>query len=153
MFRCPSVKIEWPPIMIYMNEVPKLHHLMYDQEWMHKNITNYNDVRHNTINFVGNSNSVISFTDPEEINYYLHRFFQIIKIYYNDMKLKINADKTNLLVIARPTTKTKTNDVQIIAYTETIKPKPEIKNLGWFLNERLSMDTTLNASSAQSMKL
>ena len=58
-------------------------------EWTTKNlkedITKYNDIEHNTINFVDDSNSVVAFSDPDEINHYLDRFFRVLKIYFNDM--------------------------------------------------------------------
>ena len=133
---------------LYTNEVPRLHLLLEDKKWMEQNfkegITQYDEIRHITVNYVDDSNSIIVFKDPTNANYYIHRYFQTLKIYYNLMKLKINADKTGILVIGRPCLDIYRDDIRIEDGPDIIKPKPQIRILGWYLNFRLSYDTTVN---------
>ena len=91
--------------ILYTNEVPLLHELLKDEEWINKNleedVTKIDDIEHTTDNFIDDSNSVIEFNDPTDANFYLDRFLKVLKIYYNDNKLQINTDKTSLLVISK----------------------------------------------------
>ena len=135
---------------IYTNEVPLPHKLMEDGDWMEKNLketpTNYTEIDHDTVNFVDDSNSVIAFKNPDEVTFNINRFFSVLKIYYNDMKLSLNPDKTNLLVISKPSLRQFTNDIRIEDDEEVIKPKQQIRILGWLVNTRLSMDSSINAT-------
>ena len=45
------------------------------------------------------SNNVITFDNQNQIKTYLEAYYNLIQNYYNINKLKINADKTNLLLI------------------------------------------------------
>ena len=134
--------------IIYTNEIPLLYKLMQEKEWYQKNMkenpTKYDNVEHATINFVDDSNSIITFNDSDEINYYLDRYFKILKKYYNVMKLKLNPDKTNILTVSRKARRTETTDVKIVDEKDTILPKDQIKILGWLLNFRRSVDETAN---------
>ena len=132
---------------IYTNEVGKLHHLLEDKEWLEEHIKvkkeDY-DVEHKVVNFVDDSNSVISFGDPTQVNHYLDRYFAILKFFYKQNKLLLNPEKTNLMIVARPAMKDEAEDVRIIAEKEEVTPKKVMKILGWEICEKLSMDTHLN---------
>ena len=41
-------------------------------------ITNYNEIDHTNVNFVDDSNSVVTFHDPTDANHYLATFFTTI---------------------------------------------------------------------------
>ena len=92
--------------IIYTYEVPILFKLLYNQEWIQRNFEEdvkiYKDLDHETINFIDDSNLVISFGDPSEASEYLDRYCKILKRYYTDMKLQLNPDKTTLLVFSKP---------------------------------------------------
>ena len=62
---------------------------------------NYTNVNHNTINFIDDLSNIITFTDPCEAYFYLDSFFKVLKIYYNDMRLKLNSEKASNLVISK----------------------------------------------------
>ena len=49
---------------------------------------------HMVVNFVDDSNSVISAKPGEDLEDYINSYFKLLKIYYNSQKLKINTDKT-----------------------------------------------------------
>ena len=73
----------------------------------------------------------------------------ILKGYFNCMKLKLNDEKTNLMVMGRPNKEEYMKNVQIKLEDEVIKPKPQMKILGWIMNTRTSMDSHLNMVISQ----
>ena len=133
--------------ILYTNEVPRLQKLIENKEWKRENITNEDNnfkvVSHETINYIDNSNSVIKMEDPEQTEKYINEFFKVLQYFYFVMKLKINPDKTNIMIICRPN-KDKHRNIKLKTITEEIMPKKQIKVLGWTINERLSMDTHAN---------
>ena len=136
--------------LIYTNEIPRLFHLMKNKKWMRENmkqdVTEYTDIEHTTINFVDDSSSIVSFKESDEMNYYLDKYMEILKIYYNKMKLKINSEKTTLMIICRNQRRNETDDIRYEDEKETVIPKQQIRTLGWIMNQRMSMN--LNASNA-----
>ena len=79
--------------VLYTNEVPKIHEIMKDEKNM-KELTgedpiNFQEIKHGVINFVDDSNSVISFENAREANKYLDRYFKLLKGFYNMSKLKL----------------------------------------------------------------
>ena len=66
------------------------------------------------------SNSVITFEDPNKINFYLDRYFWIMMRYYKLMKLKLNSEKTIILTVSRKARIIETADVKIVDGNETI---------------------------------
>ena len=133
---------------IYTNEIPLIHELMNNKDWMNnhmkKEITKFTNVSHVTVNYIDDSNNVIGFEDSDEANYYLNEFFQVLKIVYNSNKLQLNSNKTGLLCIARNQKREKKEDIYLYDLPKNIKCKPQLKILGWFVNERLSYDSTIN---------
>ena len=133
---------------IYTNEIPLIHELMNNKDWMNnhmkKEITKFTNVSHVTVNYIDDSNNVIGFEDSDEANYYLNEFFQVLKIVYNSNKLQLNSNKTGLLCIARNQKREKKEDIYLYDLPKNIKCKPQLKILGWFVNELLSYDSTIN---------
>merc|ERR1712081_74725 len=61
------------------------------------------------------------------------------------LKLQINAEKTNILVI--PSNKSDNSEgIELREENKTITPKKQIKILGFLLNPRMSLDSHLNAT-------
>ena len=83
---------------IYTNEVPILQNILTNQHVCNTISANYYEkllVTHNVVNFVDDSESVIT-TDPEvDIEDYTNNYFKLLEIYYNIQKLKINTEKPN----------------------------------------------------------
>ena len=90
------------------------------------------------------SNSVISYKDPTEANHYLDRYFWVLKPFYKQNKLMLNPEKTNVLVVAKPTVKAEAKDIRILTDNDDVTPKKAIKVLGWDMNECLSLDVHMN---------
>ena len=62
---------------LYYNDVPGLHHLKEDSKWLESKLNlkkeSYKENDHSVINFVDDSNSILSFRDPGQINHYSKR--------------------------------------------------------------------------------
>ena len=96
------------------------------------------------VNYVDDSNSSLTFEDSDDASEYLYEYFKLLKCFYNLQKLKLNSDKTNLMVLNRPKLNHKAEKVQLKTNKETIKPKSQFKILGWVSNKRMSMDSHIN---------
>ena len=132
---------------IYTNEIPLLHNLMKDEEWMNKNldknVTTYSTTNHTTVNYIDDSSNIISFEEHTDAIHYLNDFFLTLKAFYNANLLCMNGEKTGLVCIARPQVRLNKDDIYIVEQPKNIVCKPQIRLLGWFLNERLSYDSTV----------
>ena len=96
---------------LYTNEIPLLHTLMnkeiYTKLTQHERTTTTN-THHTTVNFVDDSINIISTPNTDTIEEYLDKFYKILEAVYNINKLKINKDKTELLLICKPKYRKKT---------------------------------------------
>ena len=81
-------------------------------------------VKHDVVNFVDDSNSVITADPGVDNEEYTRSYFKFLEIYYNSQKLKINTDKTQLMVCAMPRFMNQIEDMEIQTpeYTENVKP-------------------------------
>ena len=85
---------------IYINEVPLLYKLLYDNDTnTNYKKTNYKDIQHDTIQFVDDSTNIITFKHTNTIKDYVQTYYQLLHDYYNCNKLKINPDKTKYIII------------------------------------------------------
>ena len=136
---------------LYTNEVPLLYKLMYSDTF--KNLTNlkkqnFKNIDHLTINFVDDSSSVIAFINHVYIKQYLNNYYTLIHEFYNVNKLKINPDKTLLMLIYKPKFKNNLKNFFFNAGQFIIKPKSSIKILGYTLREDLKPDTHIGTMCA-----
>ena len=133
---------------IYTNEVPKLHLLLQDSQWMEERLgvkkENYSGITHTVVNFVDDSNSFLSFDDPDDANHYLNRYFLILVFFYIQNKLLINPEKTTILVVAKPQKILEADDIRIVTEKEEVRPSKQVKILGWITNPRMNMDNHLD---------
>ena len=87
---------------VYTNEIPVLYKLINTDIYYKmgaQKIINLKKVSHEVINFVDDSTNIIGFRDHNKIKSYLETYFTLLKEYYNINKLKLNADKTKLLIV------------------------------------------------------
>ena len=103
-------------------------------------------VDHCVVNFVDGSNSVITEDPGMDIEEYTNSYFKLLEIYYNSQKLKINTDKTQLLVCAMPRfiNQIKNMIIQTPDDTENVKSQEQIKILGYLFNGRGNIDNQMN---------
>ena len=126
---------------IYTNEITNLHKIMNDDIYTkmtkHEKI-NFNDTDHITINYMDDSTNIISSFDHEHLQEYINKFYLLLEAYYNINYLKINADKSKLLITCKPRYRTIIKDIKLTASTYIIDQSPKIKKIGIFFNSGLN---------------
>ena len=132
---------------LYTNEIPLIYKLLNTK--LYKNITGENinkfkNIEHLTVNFVDDSNNIITFQDQNQIKNYLESYYKLIHNFYNINKLKINADKTNLLLIYKDKYKQTLNNFHFKAEQFKIFSKNTIKILGFYIQSDLKYETEIN---------
>ena len=137
---------------LYTNEVPLLYKLL-NSKWYNnitgENIVKFNNVQHLTVNFVDDSNSVITFNDQNQAKTYLESYYKLLHNFYNINKLKINPDKTSLLLNYKPKHSQHFKNFKFYANGYEITPQKIIKILGSYIREDLKMDTQVGKLAAQ----
>ena len=134
----------------YTNEVPILQETLITKEEVCKTIGAklYEElpVKHDVVNFVDDSNSVITADPGNNIGNYTNQYFKLLEIYYNSQKLKINTDKTQLLVCSMPRfmNQIENMEIQTPDHTDNVKPQEQIKILGYLFNGRGNIDNQVN---------
>ena len=126
---------------LYTNEVPILHKLLVNQNGKYTKIqknckkkpkTNKN-IKHETINFVDDSTSVIGFYETNYIKDYLTDYYKVLDDFYTSNRLKINPDKTKFLINCKPKHSNTLKNVFFMAGPYKIKPLNSIKILGVYI--------------------
>ena len=74
--------------------------------------TTANDISHTTVNFVDDSTNIISSSQTNEIADYTNKFYRLLEAVYNINKLKINNDKTELMVVCKPKYRKDTKNIK-----------------------------------------
>ena len=120
---------------IYTNEEPILQKILKNiNVWRIIHVSSPKDdiSEHEVVNFVVDSNSVISGTEHTELKNYINTYLQLLKVFYNSQKLKINTDKMQLPICGMPRLLNKHKNVRIITATDIpdVKPIERIKILG-----------------------
>ena len=71
-------------------------------------------------------------------------FYTLLHFYYNINKLSINADKTELMTIAKRCMRSLADKVYVKALDYIIKPKQKTRILGYIISNELSHDHYIN---------
>ena len=94
-----------------------------------------NDIDHIIMNYVDNSTNIISSTSTQQLQQYIDKYYLLLEHYYNINYLKINTDKSTLLVTAKPHNRTYSNDLRLTSGDHIIDQSDKIKILGvYFTN-------------------
>ena len=107
---------------------------------------NTEKVEHETVNYVDDSNNCIIFEDPSEVDEYLDNFFKVLTAYYNLSKLKLNEDKTALMISSKPKHREEYKDVTIKTNEDEddVKQQKQVKILGFLTNQRGNNDSQIS---------
>ena len=100
---------------------------------------------HPNICFVDDTSAIIGFKSKQGIKTYLEKYFQLMKCYYNINMLKVNPDKSQLMVSAKPKYLNETKFLQFQADEYVIKNKPCMTILGSILSCDLSNEREITA--------
>ena len=131
----------------YVNEINCLHKIMGTQ--MYKNITGKNNsennkIIHNAIIFVDDNTNIISGKNYIKINSYLNDFYFLLQKFYNSNKLKINPDKTEILVTCKQRLCTDTDKITFNADGYKVLQSDHVKILGYIIQKNLQNDKQIN---------
>ena len=132
---------------LYTNEIPLLHKLMGTVHYDFLTLTAHKiheGVEHSTINFVDDSSNLISHKNAQNLSLYLTDFYTLLHSFYTINKLKINADKTELLVTCKPSLRHQANAVTMHAHQHVVEQQQESKILGAIINNKLKHTSHIN---------
>ena len=132
---------------LYTNEIPLLHKLMSTQHYdfiTQTPHTTYHNITHTTVNFVDDSTNLISSHNALHLSHYLTDFYTLLHAYYTLNKLKINADKTELLLTCKPHLRSTADTITMHAHNHTIHQRKVTKILGALINNTLTHTDHIN---------
>ena len=96
------------------------------------------NIGHNIIQYVDDSNNIIYGNNPKEIEKYTNSYFKLIEGFYAINKLKLNPDKTRLMVVCKPNRREEVKNFVLRAGDYIIGQKDKIKVLGIFFSSGLT---------------
>jgi len=137
---------------LYTNEIPLLHNIMNKN--LYELMTNdpifhFNKkIIHETINFLDDSSNVIGFPNTNEMKQYLTKFYRLLHSYYNINKLKVNSDKTKLMIGYKNKHKKELENFYFFANNDKIINQKSMKILGFTLRYDNNMDTQIGKTCA-----
>ena len=94
--------------------------------------------------YVDDSTNIIGHTNTDTLTNYLTDFYTLLHYYYNINKLSINADKTELMTIAKRSMRSLADKVYVRVLNYIIKPKEKTRILGYIISNNLSHDCYIN---------
>ena len=90
-------------------------------------------IDHDIIQYVDDTNNIISGNNAAEVQKYSNRYFKLIESFYAINRLKLNPDKTRLMVVCRPNKREEVKNFVLTAGEYIIEQVDKIKVLGVFL--------------------
>ena len=98
------------------------------------------NINHTTVNFVDDSTNIISTSQTNEIADYTNKFYRLLEAVYNINKLKINNDKTELMIVCKLKYRKDIKNLQITASGHKVKQVNKAKILGYTMLNNLNHD-------------
>lgn len=132
---------------LYTNEIPLLHTLMNNDIYTgltQHTTTTATKIAHSTVNFVNDSTNITSSQQKDDITEYTNKFYTLLEAVYNTNKLKINNDKTKLMVTCKPKHRKDTKTIKITASGHKVKQVNKAKILGYTMLNNLNHDNHIS---------
>ena len=95
-------------------------------------------IDHEIIQYVDDTNNLIAGNSADEVQNYSNRYFKLIQNFYSINRLKLNPDKTRLMVVCRPNKRQEVQNLILNAGEFIIEQVDKIKVLGVFFTSGLS---------------
>lgn len=133
---------------LYTNEVTLLYKLMNQPiftKMTGKPILKCTNVDHSIVNYVDDSTNLISSEDIISLKLYLDNYYILLENFYNINFLKLNPDKTKLLVTCKPNLREGAQSITLQANKFTISQTNSIKILGVFITSGFDHTPNVNA--------
>lgn len=109
---------------LYINEVTLLHKLVGED--FYQTITDDDilmverSLEHLTIQYVDDSNNIITSDSSVGVECYTHKYFNLLENFYDFNKLRINPDKSKLMIVVRPNKRSDTDKIVLKSKEYTI---------------------------------
>ena len=132
---------------IYTNESCEIKRLMEDKEALEKILgkepPELSEVDHDAYSYVDDTYNCIATKEHEKLEDYINTYFKVLKEFYSANKLKLNAEKTTLLIASQPRNREKNKNTKLYndPGEKDVVPTNQIKVLGFITNERGRNDT------------
>ena len=97
-----------------------------------------NTIEHVTIQYVDDSNNIITSNDNVGLEMYINKYFKLLESFYNLNKLKINPDKSKIMITCKPQLRNSINNIQLTTTDYTVQQVTKVKALGIFITSGLS---------------
>merc|ERR1712002_866864 len=132
---------------VYINEVTVLQRLMVTD--LYGQITKESPIEserinHDIIQYVDDTNNIIYGNNAVEVEKYSNAYFKLIERFYGINKLKLNPDKSRLMVVCRPNRREETKNFVLTAGEYIIAQTEKIKVLGVFFTSGLSTHANIS---------
>ena len=83
-------------------------------------------IGHDIIQYVDDTNNIIYGNNAEEIEIYSNNYFKLIESFYTINRLKLNPDKSRVMVVCRPNRREETKNFVLRAGKYIVKQKEKI---------------------------
>jgi len=103
----------------------------------------YERIDHDIIQYVDDTNNIIYGNNAEDVEKYSNAYFKLIECFYGINRLKLNPDKSRLMVVCRPNRREETKNLVLRARGYIIEQTEKIKVLGVFFTSGLSTHTNI----------
>merc|ERR1711895_357441 len=126
---------------LYINEVTVLHKLMGSDLYgqiMRELGPIKSEIDHEIIQYVDDTNNIIAGKSADEVQNYSNNYFKLIQNFYAINRLKLNPDKTRLMVVYRPNKRQEVQNLVLNAGEYIIEQVDKINVLGVFFTSLLS---------------
>lgn len=136
---------------LYNNKIPLLSKLINTNIYykMGGAKLNTKNIFHNITKYVEDNSNIISFKNHEKIKVYLENFFILLEKYHFINKIKLNNDKTKLIIVYKNSMDKLFKNFTFKAVNEIMKNNYSIKILGTIYKADVKMDKTINTLSSE----
>ena len=109
----------------------------------------YNNITHHAVSFVDDTTNIVDSSNNDTLTNYLTDFHCLLWIFYMVNKLKINHDKTEMLVTCKKRLREATKILTFMAGQFTISQKEYITILGYTISKDLLPQKQINFTISQ----
>ena len=90
------------------------------------------------------SNNIITSDSPLGVAEYINKYFKMLESYYNLNKLKLNPDKSKLMIVCKPNKRQDISTISLVTSEHTIEQVTKIKALGIYITNGLTNQAMVN---------
>ena len=105
---------------LYINEVPLISKLIGTEIYGKLTGDSTNILDHTTIPYMDNSNNIITSDSSQGVAEYINKYFRMLESYYNLNKLKLNPDKSKLMIVCKPNKRQDISTISLVTSEHTI---------------------------------